>query len=64
MSISMDEYKLTVLDYNSGNVFIYTVYEDLTNEEVEEFLTKKGFRIDETNWMISEKKNFEIFEES
>lgn len=60
----MDEYKLTVLDYNSGNVFIYTVYEDLTNEEVEEFLTKKGFRIDETNWMISEKKNFEIFEES
>ncbi len=48
-----------VLDYSDGSVTIYT-YEGIDNgEEVEEMLLEKGFRLQDCEWMTTEKILFE-----
>ena len=46
---------ITVLDFEIGIVFQYNIKEwDLENESCEDFITKKGHRLNNCEWMVHE----------
>jgi len=49
--------KLTVIDWNTTTINVYTV-DDMEQEQIPEFIIKKGHKLLEIEWMLSE--NLEI----
>ena len=54
---------VSILDYNVGEIVILHVDEnqlDLQNEDVEEFLEKKGFKMSQVHYMCSDTLNIRL----
>ena len=54
---------ISILDYNVGEIVILHVDEnqvDLQNDDVEEFLEKKGFQMSQIHYMCSDTLNIRL----
>ena len=54
--IAIDQAKyITVLDFEIGRVFQYKIKDwDIENESCEDFITRKGHRLNNCEWMVHE----------
>lgn len=56
----MDE--LIILDYNNGEVYLYTLPRlHMSDDEIEDWIDSMDFNIDDINWMVN--KNIVINDE-
>ena len=54
MKIETAKY-ITVLDFEVGRVFQYKIKDwDVENESCEDFITRKGHRLNNCEWMVHE----------
>ena len=52
---------ITVLDFEVGIVFQYNIKEwDLENESCEDFISNKGHRLNNCEWMVHEFQGFHV----
>lgn len=51
---------LTVMNYNTGEIFIHHLYDSELNGTIEDYLTEKGYNLDEISYMCSDSLNVKL----
>ena len=47
--------KCIVLDFEAGDVFIFTVDDTWCSGEIEDMLVERGYNLDAVEWMVTKK---------